>query len=65
MLELAKVLITIKDAGKKLILNLLDSAKDLTNNAYGDTMGEENPDIDCRILLDHLRTENMRNEGIK
>lgn len=61
----AKTDLSKENAVDKFLIDLWDSAKDLTNNAYGDTMGKRYPNIDCRVLLDHLRTENMRNEGIR
>lgn len=42
-----------------------DSIKDLQNNRYGSKIGTENRNIDCRILLDNLRTRNMKNENIR
>ena len=42
-----------------------DSTKDLNNNAYGSNIGYTNPDRPCVDLLDHMRTENMRNAGIR
>ena len=35
--------------------------KDLNNNDYGSNIGYENKAIPCTVLLDYLRTENMRN----
>lgn len=42
-----------------------DSTKDLNNNVYGSNIGYINPDRPCVDLLDHMRTENMRNAGIR
>lgn len=44
-----------------------DKYKDLQNNDEGAILGKENRDnnISCRILLDHKRPRNMRNENIR
>lgn len=39
--------------------------KDLKNNELGSRLGRENLDKACEILLDYLRTENMRRENIR
>ena len=44
---------------------IADSTKDLNNNEYGSIIGDTNKTIPCTILLDHLRTENMRNANIR
>ena len=44
---------------------IADSTKDLNNNEYGSIIGNTNKTIPCTILLDHLRTENMRNANIR
>ena len=43
---------------------LADSEKDLKNNAYGSTMGTNNPYVSCLELLDDKRTENMQKSKI-
>lgn len=42
-----------------------DNIKDLQNNRYGSIIGKNNPDADCRDLLDDRRTPNMRKLGIR
>ncbi len=42
-----------------------DSEKDLKNNELGSKVGSDNLDKACEILLDYLRTENMKNEKIR
>ena len=37
-----------------------DNIKDLQNNRYGSIIGQNNPDADCRDLLEERRTPNMR-----
>ena len=42
-----------------------DSEKDLKNNELGSKIGSDNLDKACELLLDYLRTENMKNEKIR
>ncbi len=42
-----------------------DSFKDLQNNRYGSNLGKNNPDNDCRNLLEDRRTPNMKKLGIR
>ncbi len=52
-------------SGKKHSDIVADSKKDLRNNELGSKLGSENLDTACEILLDYLRTENMKNEKIR
>lgn len=51
--------------GKRHAEIVADSKKDLKNNELGSNIGADNLDVACEILLDYLRTENMRNEKIR
>lgn len=42
-----------------------DSIKDLNNNRYGSNIGYTHKNRSCIDLLDHMRTENMKNAGIR
>lgn len=42
-----------------------DSTKDLNNNGYGSNIGYTHKNRSCVDLLDHMRTENMKNAGIR
>ena len=50
--------------GKQMHEVLADSYKDLKNNMYGSILGSEIDNTGCIKMLDHLRTRNMRSEGI-
>lgn len=44
---------------------MADATKDLNNNDYGSNIGDINKKRPCVDLLEHMRTENMRNAGIR
>lgn len=61
----------IMDYPKKRILKkqehndiMKDSRKDLQNNLYGSNLGQDDPNISCRELLDDRRTKNMKKANL-